>query len=439
MTTYFVRTSGNDSTGTGATGAPWLTISKALTVMVAGDVLNIGTGTYAENSSSTGRLQFVTAYASTTTFQTETGLQDVTITGASDATINTIFNSGVSNVTCTNLTFAMRVNTNAHAVRLAQTGAGIIFNTCKFVVTTNSGTVNAALYFQPSGAVSVSATFNTCSFTCVGTDNARGTQVVWTASNTITATFNTCTSVMTGDSMYHNGGTYTITGGSYRSNNASAAHCLAFGIDSNTGGNATTVTLSRASIVYAGTLGHGLLLGNGCASCDVGNCYISGEDSCLVLKEHTGTVVHDCVLYTGSQTAAYFKAATSCTVTRCDIFVDQGVAAGTSGCKVGVGDTGNKNLNNTFTNNTVHLIHPAASAYKWDGVAADSGGGVSDYNTFVTSSPQTGGLGVVCGSAACTTLADVITAWSTYSVTTNDSHSAFSPTAILADYSRFPV
>jgi hypothetical protein len=46
LTQYYVATTGNDSTGTGAIGNPWLTIAKAATVVVAGDTVNVLPGMY---------------------------------------------------------------------------------------------------------------------------------------------------------------------------------------------------------------------------------------------------------------------------------------------------------------------------------------------------------------------------------------------------------
>ena len=48
-TTYYVRTTGNDTTGEGTALLPWLTIAKALAVPPAsGDTINIGAGTFDE-------------------------------------------------------------------------------------------------------------------------------------------------------------------------------------------------------------------------------------------------------------------------------------------------------------------------------------------------------------------------------------------------------
>jgi hypothetical protein len=45
--TYYVATTGNDSTGTGSIGAPYLTITKALTVVANGDTIIVEDGSYA--------------------------------------------------------------------------------------------------------------------------------------------------------------------------------------------------------------------------------------------------------------------------------------------------------------------------------------------------------------------------------------------------------
>lgn len=56
MATYYVRTTGNDSTGDGSSGNPWLTVHKALSTAglgsSAGDIVDIGAGTFAEDSGS---------------------------------------------------------------------------------------------------------------------------------------------------------------------------------------------------------------------------------------------------------------------------------------------------------------------------------------------------------------------------------------------------
>lgn len=52
MATYYVRTTGNDTTGDGSTGTPWATPGKAVAAgLAAGDIVNIGPGTYTLSTS----------------------------------------------------------------------------------------------------------------------------------------------------------------------------------------------------------------------------------------------------------------------------------------------------------------------------------------------------------------------------------------------------
>lgn len=53
MATIYVATTGNDSTGTGAIGAPYATPGKAASVMAAGDTIDISAGTYVMTTAST--------------------------------------------------------------------------------------------------------------------------------------------------------------------------------------------------------------------------------------------------------------------------------------------------------------------------------------------------------------------------------------------------
>ena len=48
VNTYYVATTGNDTTGDGSSGTPWKTIQRGVWDLTAGDVLNIAAGTYTE-------------------------------------------------------------------------------------------------------------------------------------------------------------------------------------------------------------------------------------------------------------------------------------------------------------------------------------------------------------------------------------------------------
>ena len=48
--TVYVAKTGNDTTGTGSSGSPWLTITKAMNLATYGTVINVATGTYREGA-----------------------------------------------------------------------------------------------------------------------------------------------------------------------------------------------------------------------------------------------------------------------------------------------------------------------------------------------------------------------------------------------------
>jgi len=412
---YFVRTTGNDSTGDGSTGNPWASISKALSVCVGGETVNVGTGSYAENTGASGHFTVTNAAGVDITVQSETGARDVTITGVSDAVVNTIVQSSATHVVFKNLIFGMRVNTQTYACRLAQCSS-IQFIGCQFAVKQNAGQINIGLNVQPTGAgTTVSFICNGCNFAADGnTSKIFGATANNATGNTIVGSFINCTSSgFVGDSLYFNGGTITVTGGSY-ANGGSATHCLSFGIDSNTGGNPTTATLSGVRIDFSvGSIGHGLLFGNGCVSCTADNCYISGEDLGCVLKEHTGTVISNCLIYTGSSAAAYFKAANGCTFRNCVIVADQN---GSAALRLGAGDTGNKNQNNIYRYNRV-IAANGGNAFNFGpaGALDDLGGEVVDGNIYDLRH-STGNFGTVGASTNISKFdfAALKTAWAAY-------------------------
>lgn len=90
--TIYVATTGNDTTGTGSQAAPYLTLTKAMTVAVAGDGILLGNGTYAENTGGNNYWQINNKnYADWLTIEPDLGeAGDVTILGAANAVYNTI-------------------------------------------------------------------------------------------------------------------------------------------------------------------------------------------------------------------------------------------------------------------------------------------------------------------------------------------------------------
>ncbi len=128
MASYYIATTGNDSTGTGTSGNPWLTISKAFSSSAVNDTINVAAGTY--------------------TMLDQTFTSTRTIIGAAATT--TIFDGAAAAVTwqgsyiISNLTF-----TN---ISQGSTGAGIFTDTGGSDIISFTNCIFRAISIGPSGS-----------------------------------------------------------------------------------------------------------------------------------------------------------------------------------------------------------------------------------------------------------------------------------------------
>jgi hypothetical protein len=456
MATYYVRTNGDDSSGNGSTGTPWLTVKKALATVAAGDTILVGDGTYAENDS--GALLLKRVFASYVTIAPENGtLGAVTITTAS-GTIGTWVSASAAYYKFQYITFTT-VAGAANVLRINSTADHIAFENCTFTPVDNSAStlfISNASTWNVSNISFTDCVFNkpavgashncvSLSFSSTGTSSAFGfTRCTFQSNATCIdllgadgVTFTSCTMTAGGRGINFTGspdtvsfincvvtgGTYgiwangatnlVITGGSITTTGAFGS--ALFGVDSNTGGGTTTVVITDVAITHpTGTAGHALLFGNGCLNCVADGISIPRcGDNALVVKENTGTEVKNCNITSGTSAALYFKAAASPNAHDNRIIASQG-----SGFQLLKGDTGNKNSNWQFLRNKV-IVSGTGSHLQIGGDVDDAGGGVSDYNKYSPSS----NFGVVRASSGIATLAGIKAAWVGYGDGTNESHS----------------
>lgn len=456
MANYYVRKTGNDTTGDGSTGNPWLTINKAITTVLAGSVIVVGNGTYSENSGS-GYLSIAKAL----TIQSESGtasdvvITSPTVSGGGSATFGILIADVVAMLNIT-----IQSSDTGRVAACHGNAGGISFTNVRFIGAGNA-TARACFISQPF-AGNTALTFTNCTFSDDGLACDGIKIITLTATNTIkNLAITNCTfsnsnySIRLGDGNNARVQDVTITGGSISAVSASglslingvtnltisnfsasgsadgfgvlrgdnivisgstffstAGHGLSIGSDAVT---ATTVTGSMTGCTIGSTTGHGLLLGYGATNYTVSNCTMNGGDYGLVIKHSTGCTVSGCTIRGGSVSAIYYKAATDATVDSCAISASTGVVI-----LLGPGDSAAKCQNCTLTNSRVSTSG-SASIFNWDDSDGDSGGGVCDYNVY---SPKGSGLfGSVYGTSGLKSMSSLRNAWLVYDVPSNDSHS----------------
>lgn len=158
MATYYINSdTGNNTTGTGAIGAPWLTMSKAHTSAATGDtiILQRATAVYTFPDLTIGKSLTWKAAS----------IGDAIVDGTAGAASWTL---GVYSLTLENLIF-QNVTTSAPAMFYAATTASrtILFKNCKFKnIILNVSNNNAAVYcnLSPSSQVTIDVDFIACAF-----------------------------------------------------------------------------------------------------------------------------------------------------------------------------------------------------------------------------------------------------------------------------------
>ncbi len=461
MTTYYVRTGGNDATGDGSTGNPWASIKKAIaTVSDGGHTILVGNGTYAENDG--GSLSIKRVLTSYLTIAPELGSSGAVTITTTSGTIPTFISAAAAYYKFQYLTFTTIAGANS-AFRINNAADHIAFENCTFtpvdgaigtiycvdgstwnvsaVSFTNCilnkpavGASHAALQLTFSstgvctGMAFVGCTINGVfqiaslsnadfiSFTNCVMDAATDIGII-AASSPDTVTLTNCTVSAEKSCIFCNGGTnWVVTGGTYTTRGAFAT--LTFGKDDFTGGLTTRATLTDVQVIHStSVVGHAIMMGDGCDTCVLDRVAVrQAYDYAMVIKENTNIEIKNCDLTSGTLGALYFKAAVSANAHH--NLLRTGLAG--VGFRMAAGDSGNKCQNWTLANNTI-LATPggSAQAYVIGGNTDDLGGGVVDYNVYAVN----GVYGNVRGTTPIATLAALRAAWAGYGTGLNDLHS----------------
>lgn len=188
---YYVSKLGDDGTGDGSLASPWLTVTKALsTIPLTGGILNVGDGTYAENTSSTGRLVVTQQFTSELRIRPESDtLGDVIIDGAdSGDKLYNVYLNNASNVTFEKIDFTTAIAVG-QSVIYDDGGSFYKFDGCRIVVP-SAATVRRGIETR-----STDTTIVNCVFTQTGTDKIEGIGVTSTGGGAVSErlAIETCT------------------------------------------------------------------------------------------------------------------------------------------------------------------------------------------------------------------------------------------------------
>lgn len=408
MATIYVRTTGNDTTGTGLTGAPYLTIKKALSVAVAGDLVLVGDGTYVEDSGS-GYLAPPTTYgAAGVTVAPESGLPDkVIVSGA--GTDYVMIPSGVKNLTFDNITFRAQAATVLRVIRLQGSMSNVEFRRCRIQAW---GTSNGCIGSSLTAATLSAVRFVKCSFEQIGTGAAFGISVDGSAATSVSdVQIRDCTVVVGNYGIRLQGVTaLQVHNVDVECIDPSVAvHALQVGVDGETGalcsgsvlgGNFRTMK-GHAAVIGAGVDGMVVIGGRFYGGAD------TGQGQGLVVKQALNALIERCVIYAGYLSGLYFKAAQDCQAFD-NIVINE--YANSSAFRV-QRNTTNSAACARLTVRRNKFVAVLGTAVDFGTVLDDTGGSYVDENVYVVRAAAA--LGSVRGTTV-TTLSGLRAAWATY-------------------------
>lgn len=433
MATYYVRTTGNDTTGDGSTGAPWASLHKALaTVSLAGGhTILVGDGTYTENSGS-GYLNCSRSFSATVAITPEGGANgDVTVTNASGT--QTVLFGSCGNLTFNRIKFLAASSSVLRLMRHNGNVTNLAFTYCTFTVVANSSQVNKCYSDGTFAASSVNTglSFSNCTFQQSGTDFCDGLALIRTDSGVTLSgvTVTNCTFNMTRRGVQLEGVQNLVFTGNRvlcTATNGSSTP-LALGTD-----NALTTVAS--GVASSGTItgnifstvnGHGVMLGAGISSCIFrANVVIGGNNASagqgLVIKEGSNISATDNLVFGGYLSGIYIKGAQSAVVER-NVCVNLYANSPALRVEANLTDAGGANFTAaTIRHNRFVTLAGSAISYNSTGTGETGASSVVDYNVHDVRSGST--WGNVRGTTV-SSLATVQAAWSGYGDGTNSSHS----------------
>lgn len=422
MSTYYVRKTGNDSTGDGSTGAPWLTIGKALSTVSAagGHTIKVGAGDYAEDTWS-GTLLIGQTFSAMVVIEPESGiLGDVTVHQVSNTNYGIYFYGDY--VRFNKISFPITGSSVGIFVDIGASHFELI--DCSIVHDlTGSPNKRGAVWIWPSSGTVSNIVISGCSIQCIG-DTATAciniearTNAVITGVLVQNCTFPQSYSLINVISIKSDpAGPGSVTGVDIEDctiDEGVAYFVLGIGDDAAAQGNITDINITRCNITG---VNHACAIEFGVNGCVIDDCTISSDIYGVVIKECSNVEVKNSTITSGSNSAVYFKAATSPNLHDCTVNASQGV-----GLRIAKNAITNHKCSNWQSQNNEFYITGTGAVFSIGNDDHDSGGGVSDYNFY---DPDGSGLyGAVRNDASVADITELRSAWADYDNPDNDSHS----------------
>lgn len=354
----------------------------------------------------------------------------VIITGASNATFNTYTDGGSGSNAYNrfrNVTFGVRVATNASAIRIDRTDRMELVN-CYATAPTDATGSKFALHLVTSGAMSIAnLTVEGGVYTGgVANSHAIFAQGVSGSGTVVGLTLRDveASGILSALTLSGDVTNFLVEGGKYLSTGSAG---IVAGQNSATAAGTLTGTLRGFVLDQSGSAGQALLLGAGCSGVVVEAFDLRAGNYGIMARSSTGSVIRDGTSRAGghasaaSGSAVYFRGATGSRVERCTLLKRAGVngvvQVGADGAAAG-----------TITCVDNEIVSYGGMALEWGtaGAAGDSGGSINDRNVYDLRGPAAT-LGSVYGTTGITTLGGLRTAWASYDVTTNDAKSGMAP------------
>ncbi|MHC5541346.1 DUF1565 domain-containing protein, partial [Singulisphaera rosea] len=423
MPTYYVATTGNDSTGNGSQATPWRTINKAYLAAANGDTILVADGTYQENSGS-GWLQLSRQDAAITIAGQNGTSSNVTVQGTSSA--QEVIYQG-TNLTFKYVKFVGRDGNTTRIMRF-NGGGSLTLIGCTFTVVSSTVQTNQcfASGLNTTGSF-IGCTFDGCTFNQVGSNPAYGIYILSLGPTSVIDSFTikNCIGIVNKCPCSLNNATnVNVTNNLWISTDPTVGYGLILGQDSSMSGS----NVYAASGTIAGNIiwaqgGHACLIGAGVTAALVqGNIIIGGSNASngqgLVIKEGSNIVVKDCAIFGGYLNGMYIKGAQSPTLLRNTVV---NLFATATAFRVNANQTDpGANWSNALCQYN-YIIAPLGTAI-FIGLANAETGSSSVIDSNVYDVRGSGTWGTVRGTTL-TGFASLATAWTGYGTAGNDSHS----------------